>query len=193
MSKRPADIVFVLDSSISMGKSFSDFRPSKVKAAAEIAARISRTRIFGHRDRVGVIIFYAFVVPLLHPTSSYEAVVRTLSRLGYTGEGSALGDAIIEAVKMLRRTQRPRLVVVFSDGELNVGSPLELAALYASNSGVRLCIATIGYEDRIRLAERLRMLQAKGLVEWRNATSMQKLESETARCIGGILASSISG
>jgi len=184
MAARPADAVFVLDSSLSMGRQYSDFRPNKLKASAEIAARAARLAIEKRGDRIGVIVFNAYVIPLLHPTSDFEAIVRTLAAVGHVGEGSALGDAIIEAVKMLRGTMhRDKLVIAITDGELNVGAPLSLATLYAANSGVRPCIVVIGRRGRISVERDLEALEARGLLSWNVAETVQRAEAVTLSCL----------
>jgi len=184
MAARPADVVFVLDSSLSMGRQYSDFRPNKLKASAEVVARVARLAMEKRGDRVGVIVFNAHVIPLLHPTNNFEVLVRTLAAVGHVGEGSAPGDAVIEAVKMLRGTlHREKLVVAITDGELNVGAPLSLAALYAANSGARLCIVVIGRRGRISIERDLEALEARGLLSWGVAETLQRAEAVTLSCL----------
>ena len=179
------DLVFVVDSSISMGKAYSDFRPSKLAAGLDVLGKIARLRII-QGWRVGLVIYFAFIVPLLPPTHDYEKFVSTLSKLGYLGEGSAMGDAIIEAVRMLRNTpsQRRKKIVVLSDGESNIGSPVQLAALYARNSEISLCIIVIGRRDRIPLASVLDWISEAGIGEWRVVESVSEAEQALAECTG---------
>jgi len=184
MASRPADVVFVIDSSLSMGRQYSDFRPSKLKASAEVVARASRLAMEKHGDRVGVVVFNANVIPLLYPTSDYRKLVRTLAAVGHVGEGSALGDAVIEAVKMLRGAlHRDKLIVAISDGELNVGAPLSLATLYAANSEASLCIVVIGRRGRISIERDLEALESRGLLSWGVAENLQKAEAVTLSCL----------
>lgn len=179
------DLVFVVDSSISMGKAYSDFRPSKLAIGLDILGRIARLRML-QGWRIGLIIYFAFIVPLLPPTHDYEKFVSTMSKLGYVGEGSAMGDAIIEAVRMLRSlpTQRPKRIIVISDGESNIGSPVQLAALYARNSGISLCVVVIGRRDRIPLASVLDWISEAGIGEWRVAETVSEAEKALAECTG---------
>jgi len=184
MATRPADVVFVLDSSLSMGKQYSDFRPNKLRASAEVAARVARRTMEMYGDRVGIVVFNAHVIPLLSPTSDFEKLVKTLAVVGHVGEGSALGDAVIEAVRMLRGAiHREKLVIAITDGELNVGAPLSLASLYAANSGARICIVIIGRRGRISIESDLEALEAKGLLSWGAAETLQKAEAVTVSCL----------
>jgi len=182
----PKDIVFVVDASLSMVKQYNDFRPSKIEASLEIIGRVSRIRIIQYRDRIGLILFNAFVIPLLHPDSDYNKIVTTLSQAKFSGEGSALGDAIIEAVKMLRHVDhRGKLVVAISDGELNIGSPLELAALYANNSGVALCIIVIGRRKRYQIRDSLERLSGYKMLVWHEVDTVSEAESTLLQCLQG--------
>ena len=179
------DLMFVVDSSISMGKSYSDFRPSKLAAGLDLIGKIARLRIL-QGWRVGLIIYFAFIVPLLPPTHDYQRLVSTLSKLGYVGEGSAMGDAIIEAVRILRAlpSQRRKKIVVLSDGESNIGSPVELAALYARNTGIPVCIVVIGRRERVPLARILDWMGEAGIGEWRSVETVAEAERVLAECTG---------
>jgi len=181
----PKDVVLVLDLSISMKKPVASFVPSKLSAMLNAVGQAARFALNESKNRVGLVGFFAFVVPLLEPTDNYDKIVATLSRIEYTGEGSALGDAIIEAVKLLRRSYREKQVVVVTDGELNVGSPLELASLYAKNSGVTTCIITMGFRERVPLKDKLEEVEKQGLITWKHASSLEELSRHLLNCLGG--------
>jgi len=180
----PRDVVLVLDLSISMKKPVGSFVPSKLSAMLGAVGQAARFVLGESKNRVGLVGFFAFVVPLLEPTDDYDKIVATLARIDYTGEGSALGDAIIEAVKLLRRSYREKQVIVVTDGELNVGSPLELASLYARNSGVTTCIITMGFREKVPLREKLEEVAAQGLIRWKHASSVEELSRHLLNCLG---------
>lgn len=180
----PADTVYVIDASLSMGKGYADFRPSKLVAIISLVSKVAARKIELKRDRVGIVAFYGLAFPILPPTGNVEAVMRSLSLLTRTGEGSAPGDAIIEAVKLLRGTHRKKEIILLTDGDLNMGAPLELATVFAVNSGVKPCIITIGQRDKIRIAGTLTLLSKASLIEWRHAETNKEALNSLFECSG---------
>jgi len=160
MQRRPAalDAVAVIDISLSMAKPHGDLLPSKLEAAKEAVAHAAYRLLDGKTSRLGVVVFHDRAFPLVPLTVDYKRFISGLSKLTFTGEGSAAGDGIVEAVKMLRRSPRPRLVAVFTDAGFNAGIPLEAAAAYAANMQVTLTIVTVGKQpsgDEKSLLDRL--------------------------------------
>lgn len=142
------DAVAVIDVSLSMGKGYGDLLPSKLEAAKEAVAFIAGRLLSSRPSRLGVVVFHDRAFPLIPLTSDYKLIIRGLSELDFTGEGSAGGDGIVEAVKMLRLISRRRVVAVITDAGFNAGIPLEAAALYSKNMGVDLTIITVGQKPQ---------------------------------------------
>ncbi len=183
--QRPAavDAVAVIDISLSMSKPHGDMLPSKLEAAKEAVAHAAYRLLDGRSSRLGVVVFHDRAFPLIPLTRDYRRFIAGLSRLSFTGEGSAAGDGVVEAVKMLRRTPRPRIVAVFTDAGFNAGIPLEAAAIYASNMGARLTIVTLGKPpsgDEKTLLERLSRYGAA----WIHASTRTELLAAARRALG---------
>ncbi len=179
------DIVYVIDASLSMGKGVGDLRPSKLKAVVETVANDASYRIKNLRARVGLVAFFGLAFPILPLTGKLEHVIRSLSLLESTGEGSAPGDALIEATKLLRGSIRKKLIILITDGDLNMGAPIELAALYAYNNDVRTCIITIGSsKDRVKIKNQLDFLSSSGMLEWFHAASKGEMIRALKKCPG---------
>ncbi len=136
----------VLDVSLSMGKGYGDLRPSKLDASKEAILVLADRLLKKGPNRLGIVVFYGRSLPLLPLTSDKAKILRAIYRVNFTEEGSAPGDGIIDAVKMLRssRTGRRREVLLLTDGDINLGAPLEAALLYAFNSGVSIYTITVG-------------------------------------------------
>ena len=146
-------VAIALDVSISMARAYGDLSPSKLDAAVEAIAAVSR-RLVEARRRVGLVLFAGWALPLIYPVSDAKLILRSLRYVNRTYEGSAPGDAIVEGVRMLRPLQaRDRRIVLVTDGEYNMGVPLEHAIVYALNSGMRLDMVVIGGLEGARLAE----------------------------------------
>ncbi|MEB3779590.1 MAG: VWA domain-containing protein [Desulfurococcales archaeon] len=150
MKREPLDLVVSLDISVSMNKSYSDMTPSKLAASKEAILLISGRLLEYKHNRLGLVAFYGQSIPLLPLTNNRQKLIDTLYKLTFTGEGSAPGDGIAEAVKLLRQSRpgRRKQVIMITDGEINQGAPLEAAALYARNMDVRVDIIIIGDKPR---------------------------------------------
>lgn len=185
LSNEPYDIIYVIDASLSMGKGVGDFRPSKLAAVIESVANDAAYRIKSLQARVGLVAFFGLAFPILPLTEDLELIIKSLSLLENTGEGSAPGDAIIEATKLLRGSIREKFVILITDGDLNMGAPIELAVLYAFNSNVKTCIITIGgSKDRIKIRNQLDFLSTAGFLEWIHATSKGEMVNALKKCVG---------
>ncbi|MDM7275392.1 MAG: VWA domain-containing protein [Thermoprotei archaeon] len=137
------DYSIALDISLSMGDSYSDMIPSKLSASREALALLA-LRVLDGRNRMALVLFHERPIPLLPPTGDYKTFVKALSEVNFTDEGSALGDGIVEAVKMLRGSLRGKTVIALTDGGVTGGVPVRAAALYAKYSGVKLSIVILG-------------------------------------------------
>ncbi|MEM3711242.1 MAG: VWA domain-containing protein, partial [Thermoprotei archaeon] len=90
------DVVVALDSSISMRA--HDYEPSRFEAAKSALMRFVDVRLTtSPMDRVGVVVFYGYALPVTRPMSSRELVVSLVSKLKVLGEATNLGDALIMA------------------------------------------------------------------------------------------------
>jgi len=144
------DTVILLDVSLSMGKGYGDLRPSKLDASKEALLLLASRLLGNSSNRVGIVVFFGRSLPVLPLTSDKSTLVKTVYRINFTEEGSAPGDGIVDSVKMLRRSRegRSKGIVLITDGDINLGIPIEAALLYASNSGVRIFTITVGEKPR---------------------------------------------
>ncbi len=143
------DIVLVIDISPSMSKSYQDLKPSKLESVKETLAYVIKSSLANKEGlRLGVVAFYGIAFPLLSPTNDPRTLIRTLSLLDIGGPGSAPGSGIVEAVKLLRSSRRSKEVMLVTDGGFNEGIRLDIAAVYAKNSNVKVNIIAIGNVDK---------------------------------------------
>jgi len=140
------NIVFLIDTSLSMRKSYNDLTPNKLSAVRDAVDYVA-IKMLKEKNmpvKLGMTVFFGKAYPLLCPTRDYALVLDALSRLRIMGEGSAPGDGVIVSVKILRRVHGSKYVIMITDGGFNMGIPLDVAAIYAKNSSVRLVIVSIG-------------------------------------------------
>ncbi|MEN2999879.1 MAG: hypothetical protein ABDH61_04825 [Acidilobaceae archaeon] len=102
--------------------------------------------------------------------------MKALSEVNFVREGSALGDGVVEAVKLLRPSRREKVAIVFTDGGVTEGIPLRAAALYAKFSNVKLSLLILNRELRGELAEDFKNAAEAG-AEIHMVDSKQKLVS----------------
>jgi len=145
---RGVDLILCIDLSESMAA--MDFRlgnrsVSRLEAVADMAERFVATR---PGDRVGLVAFGSRAYTVLPPTVDHAAVIRALRALdvGAAGKRTALGDALVLAVKHLQNAPGlSKAAVILSDGTSNAGetSPTEAAAL-AAGRGITVHAVGVG-------------------------------------------------
>ncbi|MEB2835968.1 MAG: VWA domain-containing protein [Desulfurococcales archaeon] len=178
------DTVIALDVSPSMGKPSERIRPSKLSVARDaLAYALSRLLSRVPRARVGLVVFYRRAYPLLPLTSDARAALKALSLARILGSGTAPGEAVIEAVKLLRRSHREKSVLLVTDGGFNEGIHLEYSAYYARYSGVRLDVATLGEEphgrDRASIEEAVKLTGGT----WLHASKREEVYSVLSKIL----------
>lgn len=144
MSSR-RDISIAIDVSLSMGERYADMVPSRLEVTKEAVAAFS-LRAIERGHRIALVIFYDRASPLLPLSSDHRAVLKALAEIDFTEEGSALGDGVLEALKLLRGSRRERVVIAITDGGVTGGTPLRAAALYAKYSGSSVMVAILNKE-----------------------------------------------
>ena len=167
-----------------MFKKYGDMIPSKIEASKE--AILAASRIFledNSSNRIGIVIFFNRAIPLLPLTDEFSQVLNTVKRIVYPREGSAPGDGIVTGVKMLRGSLgREKTLVLITDGDINYGPPLELAALYAYNEGVTQYYITVGEEPKTSTLYR-NVASRYGAVYY-HSSSRNTLRSITLKSVG---------
>jgi Ca-activated chloride channel family protein len=121
-----ASVVLVTDASRSMQA--TDVDPNRLKAAQEAAERfLDRVP---EALQVGVVGFSESAHTLKEPTTDHDEVEATLDALVADG-GTATGDALVSALRMLDRDESDRptaAIVLLSDGKTTTGrDPVEVA------------------------------------------------------------------
>jgi Ca-activated chloride channel family protein len=135
-----ADIMVVLDVSKSMLA--EDAAPNRLaRAKAEISEFIDRVQ--GHRVGLATFAGRASVqCPLTSDYGFFRLVLRDIDTGSVSRGGTRIGEAIRKAVAAYGPGQRPRLMLLITDGEDHDSYPLD-AARAAMEAGIR--IVTIGF------------------------------------------------
>jgi Ca-activated chloride channel homolog len=121
-----ASVVLVTDASRSMQA--TDVDPNRLKAAQEAGERFLNR--VPDALQVGVVGFSESAHTLKEPTTDHDEVEATLDSLVADG-GTATGDALVSALRMLDRDESDRptaAIVLLSDGKTTTGrDPVEVA------------------------------------------------------------------
>lgn len=123
-TRKGRDLVFVLDTSGSMGESgYSDEHQdaSKFKILQSIISEFIQKR---YDDNVGVTLFGSFAFSSVPLTYDMKAVAFLLDFLevGIAGENTAIGDGIQSATQLLKRGDaKSKVMILVTDGYQNSG------------------------------------------------------------------------
>lgn len=120
-------------------------------------------------DTIGMVKFARFADVVVPPTLDHDALLAALERVGLVDfpleDGTAIGDALLRAVEMLRRSPSPsRVVILLTDGSNNVGKAEPLvAARIAAALGIKIYAIAAGGDG----AAAFPFQAADGTVEYR--------------------------
>lgn len=145
VTRQGIDIMIALDVSGTMAA--EDFKPNRIKAAQKITEDFI-TGITDHR--VGLVVFAGIAVTQCPLTIDYGVLTELLrhTSLGMMKQdGTAIGDAIINAVYKFNTTnkeKRDKVIILLSDGENNTGIDPLTAAKIAAEKGIRIYTIGVG-------------------------------------------------
>lgn len=141
---RGGDVLFIIDVSPSMSARDMD-GASRFERARELIRSFSTDH---PASSLGLVAVASTAVPVCPPTVDHDRFLAALDglRIGFYGEGTALGSGIATAVLHLSSSTAPgRRIVLLTDGENNAGDihPLTAARL-ARDRGIDLEIIATG-------------------------------------------------
>ncbi len=145
------DIVLTIDVSYSMLT--SDFKPNRVEAAKDVAARFIAGR---PHDNIGMVIFGKESYTMCPMTSDHAVVANLLKSVTtelIDGSQTAIGDGLVTAVGRIRNGQaKSKTIILLTDGTNNAGdvAPID-AAEVAKAMGVRLYTIGVGSRDEVEM------------------------------------------
>lgn len=142
-------IILALDTSGSMraldldAERSLEWRRTRLEVVRDVVTSFVQARV---NDAVGLVVFGSFAFTQAPLTLDHALVAKLVERLeiGVAGEQTAIGDALVTAVKRLKDDKaKSRVVVLLTDGRSNTGSvEPEEAARLAKAYGVK--VYTIG-------------------------------------------------
>ena len=154
--KKGRDLILALDASGSMAQSGYDTNnrmKNKYETNLELAKDFIQKR---HNDNMGVVIFGTFAYtasPLTYDLSALEELLM-MTNVGIAGESTAIGDALMQAIKTLSFGEaKNKVIILLTDGHHNAGthSPKE-AVEKAKALGIKIYTIGIGKSSDYDLA-----------------------------------------
>ncbi len=146
VNRERATVLVVLDTSPSMGA--TDVAPSRLQAARE-AARAFVDQLPA-RFNIGLVTFSGSAALVAPPTTDRDRVLASIEHLEATGQGTAIGEAILTALQAIAsfdaqaaQDPPPARIVLLSDGGNTAGPSPGAAAQEAAAAGVP--VSTIAY------------------------------------------------
>jgi len=146
--KKGRNLVLAIDASGSMAQSGFDTKDrfkSKYETTLDLAQAFTRNRL---DDNIGVVVFGTFAYtasPLTYDLAALGKLLK-MTTVGIAGESTAIGDALMQAMRTLSFGKaKSKVIVLLTDGFHNAGkhSPKEAVAL-AKKQGIRIYTIGIG-------------------------------------------------
>jgi len=187
-----ADFVLAIDSSGSMLA--ADYEPSRLSAAKNAATLFIDS--LPENSEVGIISFAGISFIKSPMTDDSDATKKSIEGIDVENiGGTAIGDAIVSSSNLLANSERPKTVVLLTDGQSNVGISIQEAILYAKEAGIIVNTIGIGTEKggNIQNITFVSKLDANGLEFIANETGglffMAKNTSELSGAYASIASS----
>jgi Ca-activated chloride channel homolog len=194
------DIVLVMDLSGSM-RAILDADPRDLPGVPQVERKKRLTRLataklvvkdfIGRRksDRIGVIVFGASAFVLSPPTADYQLLGTLVDKMQIgviDGNGTAIGDAVGQAVARLRRSDaRSKVVILLTDGDNNAGKITpEYATHLATTVGAKVYTIQIGNDDEVDVEDGVDFLGQPTYVRHQFPVNPELLE-RMAKATGG--------
>jgi len=141
--RKGVDIVLAFDASGSMAA--EDLDGNRLSSAKKIMQKFISKR---NNDRIGLVVFGTQAVTKVPLTFDGGMLINVLEKvkLGEAGEGTAIGQALVNSLNRLRESEaKSKIIVLVTDGENNAGAigPQEAAGL-AKDIGIKIYTVGIG-------------------------------------------------
>ena len=163
------DYVLAIDASSSMLA--DDFQPTRLVAAK--SAAITFVENLPSQSRVGLVTFAgtAFATQFLSTDMSLlEDAIQEIE--GARVSGTDIGNALVTSSNLLIESQKPRAIILLTDGQDNVGVTVDVALDYVRRNQVVVHTIGIGTEEGGSFIR-------SGLISQLDTETLQKIASET--------------
>ena len=138
------DFVLAIDSSSSMLA--NDFYPTRLEAAKEAATAFVES--MPSQARAGLVTFSGTAFANQQLTGDGSLLKDAIGEIGPSRvSGTDIGTAIITSMNILMPSEKSRAIIVLTDGQSNVGVPLDEAVAYVSQNKAVVHAIGLGTEQ----------------------------------------------
>jgi Ca-activated chloride channel family protein len=138
------DFVLAIDASTSMLT--DDFNVSRLDAAKEAANIFVDTVIRG--SNIGIVSFATAAFVDQKPISDKKEVKKIINGINVKESGGTnIGDTIITSANLLDNNERSKVIILLTDGQSNIGTPIDVAINYAKSKQVMIHTIGVGTEE----------------------------------------------
>jgi Ca-activated chloride channel family protein len=178
--KKGRDLILVLDASGSMAQSGFNTKDrflTKFDTNIALASDFIKRR---HDDNMGVVIFGTFsytASPLTYDLDSLNFIL-SMTTVGIAGESTAIGDAIMQAIRTLSFGEaKSKVIILLTDGYHNAGttSP-KVAVKKAKSLGIKIYTIGLGKSGDYD-ANLLKVIAKETRAKAYSATNAKELEN----------------
>jgi Ca-activated chloride channel family protein len=143
------DFVLAIDSSSSM--SSDDFNPNRLEAAKREA--INFVNSLSAKTKVGIVSFSGISLIEQDLTDDLDMIKDSIKKIKISEVGGTdLGEAIVTSSNLLIKSDRAKVIILLTDGQSNVGIPVEEAIAYAFSYQIIIYPIGIATEKGGRIA-----------------------------------------
>lgn len=146
------DIVLAMDISGSM--SATDFNPTRVAAAKDVATSFVNSR---PNDNMGLVVFAGESLSLMPLTTDRAALVNAIENvnIGDLNDGTAIGDGLSSAINRISSgNAKSKSIILLTDGSNNAGDvPPATAAQIAKQKGIKVYTIGVGTNGKMQIAD----------------------------------------
>lgn len=136
-----SDFVIAIDTSSSMLT--PDLTPNRLEAA-KIAA-VSLIKRVPHGTNIGIVSFAGKAYVRSPLTDNKDELIKTIKNITFdVPAGTSTSDALITSTILLQNSTRKRTIILITDGQNNIGPPMETAIKYVKNWNVTINAIGIG-------------------------------------------------
>lgn len=143
------DIMLAID--ISQSMQISDFTPTRLDAAREVARNFIKGRL---QDRIGIVVFSGDAFSLAPLTTDYELLNSYLNDISFDmieNRGTAIGSSLAVVTNRMRESEsKSKVCILLSDGDNTAGNidPITAAELAAAYN-IKLYTIIVGKEGLV--------------------------------------------
>jgi Ca-activated chloride channel family protein len=148
---RASDFDFVLAIDTSSSMLADDFEPNRLEAAKQAATIFIDSA--PPKSNIGIVSFSSTIFVEKEPTTNYDELKEAIDSILFKEAGGTnIGDTIITSANLLVKQElsqdkRSKAIILLTDGQSNIGTPVDVAVEYANSKEITIYTIGMGTEE----------------------------------------------